>query len=380
MKYSTADARNKVGLRELLMEPVQRIPRYTLMFRTMLKHMAATDPQRAPLLEADEIASRIALAETDDQTKRAATLYSLASAIEDFPVSLVSNSRHFIGCIDVQDVIAPDPFMPISSSGPAAAIILHGTLFLFDDKLVIVKRPAEKSGRALAGLDEVEKVTKNGPHRRKKTGLQCRGVVDITDIVATDVGGAGVSYVRFSDAKDCVNVLFIDFHMYLENPPMDVSERWAGRQFRSLSVVFPPSPVYLNPQRTESEKHRFLEQLWDAQARFRTRAGRSVVLRGDEREVENRGGRITRAQTYFNVYTRTSFLQEPKKVRLASRRQAYSVDSARLLLDQDCNACRSYGCRGCDSFRITRSTLRRSSRATDGRRAVKIYGHIERSG
>ncbi|KAI0658493.1 hypothetical protein C8Q70DRAFT_1045510 [Cubamyces menziesii] len=297
VKYSTADARNKVGLRELLMEPVQRIPRYTLMFRTMLKHMAATDPQRAPLLEADEIASRIALAETDDQTKRAATLYSLASAIEDFPVSLVSNSRHFIGCIDVQDVIAPDPFMPISSSGPAAAIILHGTLFLFDDKLVIVKRPAEKSGRALAGLDEVEKVTKNGPHGRKKTGLQCRGVVDITDIVATDVGGA-------------------DFHMYLENPPMDVSERWAGRQFRSLSVVFPPSPVYLNPQRTESEKHRFLEQLWDAQARFRTRAGRSVVLRGDEREVENRGGRITRAQTYFNVYTRTSFLQEPKKTKI----------------------------------------------------------------
>ncbi|KAH9899528.1 hypothetical protein C8Q73DRAFT_680169 [Cubamyces lactineus] len=299
VKYSTADARNKVGLRELLMEPVQRIPRYTLMFRTMLKHMAATDPQRAPLQEADEIASRIALAETDDQTKRAATLYSLASAIDDFPVSLVSNSRHFIACIDVQDVIAPDPFMPVSSSGPAAAIVLHCTLFLFDDKLVIVKRPAEKSGRTLAGLDEVEKVTKNGPHGRsnKKTGLACRGVVDITDVVATDVGGA-------------------DFHIYLENPPMDVSERWAGRQFRSLSVVFPPSPVYLNPQRTESEKHRFLEQLWDAQARFRTRAGRSVVLRGDEREVENRGGRITRAQTYFNVYTRTSFLQEPKKTKV----------------------------------------------------------------
>lgn len=104
--------------------------------------------------------------------------------------------------------------------------------------------------------------------------------------------------------------------MYLENPPTDVSERWAARQFRSLSVVFPPSPVYLDPQRTESEKHRFLEQLWDAQARFRTRAGRSVVLRGDEREVENRGGRVTMARPYFNVYTRTSFLQEPKKVRI----------------------------------------------------------------
>ncbi|KAI0677226.1 hypothetical protein C8Q78DRAFT_961156 [Trametes maxima] len=297
VKYSTADVRNKVGLRELLMEPVQRIPRYTLMFRTMLKHMGASDPQRAPLLEADGIASRIATAETDDHTKRAATLYSLASAIDDFPVALVSNSRHFIGCIDVQDIIAPDPFMPISSNGPAAAIILHCTLFLFDDKLVVVKRPAEKSGRALAGLDEAEKAMKGSVHGRKKSGLVCKGVVDITDVVATDVGGA-------------------DFHIYLESPPMDVTERWAGRQFRALSVVFPPSPVYLDPQRTESEKHRFLEQLWDAQARFRTRAGRSVVLRGEGREVENRGGRITMGQTYFNVYTRTSFLQEPKKTKI----------------------------------------------------------------
>ncbi|KAI0832749.1 hypothetical protein BC628DRAFT_1407153 [Trametes gibbosa] len=311
VKYSTADVRNKVGLRELLMEPVQRIPRYTLMFRTMLKHMGATDPQRARLLEADEIASRIALAEADDHTKRAATLYSLAGAIDNFPVALVSNSRHFVACIDVQDVIAPDPFMAVSSSGPAAALVLHCTLFLFDDKLVIVKRPAEKSGRTLAGLDVVERPARGGTHVKtgKKTGLVCKGVVDITDVVVTDVGGA-------------------DFHMYFESPPMDVSERWAGRQFRSLSVVFPPSPVYLDPQRTESEKQRFLEQLWDAQARFRTRSGRSVILRGEEREVENRGGRITMARTYFNVYTRTSFLQEPKKTKVVMHVDSMGVADA----------------------------------------------------
>lgn len=188
--------RNKVGLRELLMEPVQRIPRYTLMFRTMLKHMGASDPQRAPLQEADDIASRIALAETDDQTKRAAILYSLASSVDDFPVALVSNSRQFLACIDVQDVIAPDPFMAVSSNGPAAALVLHCTLFLFDDKLVIVKRPAEKGGRTLAGLDQPERPTKvAGGKSAKKTGLVCKGVIDITDIVATDVGGAGASLI-----------------------------------------------------------------------------------------------------------------------------------------------------------------------------------------
>lgn len=78
--------------------------------------------------------------------------------------------------------------------------------------------------------------------------------------------------------------------------------------------MFPPAAVYLDPLRTENEKQRFLNNLWIAQARFRTRGERSLVLRGEEREVENRGGYVTHARTYFNVYTRTAFLQEPKKV------------------------------------------------------------------
>ncbi len=45
------------------------------MFRTMIKHMASNDPQRAKLIEADELASKIALAEPDEETKRAAIFY-----------------------------------------------------------------------------------------------------------------------------------------------------------------------------------------------------------------------------------------------------------------------------------------------------------------
>ena len=78
--------------------------------------------------------------------------------------------------------------------------------------------------------------------------------------------------------------------------------------------MFPPAAVYLDPLRTEREKQRFLDNLWNAQARVRTRNERSIILKGEEREVENRGGYITNALTYFNVYTRMNFLQEPKKV------------------------------------------------------------------
>ncbi|KAJ3506741.1 hypothetical protein NLJ89_g6700 [Agrocybe chaxingu] len=301
IKYQSTDSRSRVGLRELLMEPVQRIPRYTLLFRTMLKHMSPDDPQRAKIIEADEIASKIAQAETDEQTKRAAIFYCLIATIDGFPPELFSNSRKFIDCIDVEDIVTDFPVSSNASSTSVSAASLHCTLFLFDDKLVIVKRPGngEKGGRMLSGLDGVDKVTKAGgiPTGKKKSGMTCKGVVDVLDVVVTDIGGA-------------------DINLFLENPPQDQSERWSGRPFRSLSVVNPPMPINFDPSQTQIEKQRFLENLWKVQANYRARAGQSVVLCADEQEVESRSGRLILARTYYNVYQRTAFLQEPKKTKV----------------------------------------------------------------
>lgn len=74
-------------------------------------------------------------------------------------------------------------------------------------------------------------------------------------------------------------------------------------------------PINLDPTQTETDKRRFLENLWHVQATFRSRAGQSVVLCADDQEVESKVGRTVIARTYFNVYQRTAFLQEPKKVR-----------------------------------------------------------------
>ncbi|CCL98268.1 uncharacterized protein FIBRA_00262 [Fibroporia radiculosa] len=301
IKYSSTDTKNRVGLRELLMEPVQRIPRYTLMFRTMIKHMAPGDPQHAALVEADEIASRIALAETDEQTKRAAIMYCLSSSIDDFPPALVSHGRRFVDCIDVEDVLLDGPASYASANTSSQmGGNLSCTLFLFDDKLMIVKRPGngEKSGRALAGLDDPDKMAKASGRSfgKKKSGLSCKGVVDVTDVVATDIGGS-------------------DFHVYFETAPSDQGDRWSDRPFRAFSTVRSGSAVTA-AQKTEVDKTQFLENLWDVQARFKTKKGQSVVLRAPEREVENKGGKTTVARTYFNVYTRMAFLQETKKSKI----------------------------------------------------------------
>jgi protein ECT2 len=76
--------------------------------------------------------------------------------------------------------------VPTSNGGS-----LHCTLFLFDDKLVIVKRPKNDKGRVLSGIDNVDKVTKGAIPDKKRTGMSCKGVVDLTDVVITDVSGAG---------------------------------------------------------------------------------------------------------------------------------------------------------------------------------------------
>lgn len=317
IKYSNTETRNRVGLRELLMDPVQRIPRYTLLFRTMVKLMGLDDAQRTKLVEADEIASKIAQAETDDHTRRAAVMYCLSATIDSFPAGLISNSRRFIDCIDIEDIIVDGPSGASSSGSSISTTSLHCTLFLFDDKLMIVKRPGngEKSGRLLSGLDEVEKLAKTGglPLGMKKSGMSCKGVFDLCDVVVADVGDAGKILVVSLIAR-LAKFPYQEFHIYIENPPQDQGDRWSGRPFRSCSVVFPPAPINLDPTRTLTEKECFLGNLWSAQAKYRTKAGQSVVLCADEKEVEVRGGRTTIARTYFNVYQRTAFLQESKKV------------------------------------------------------------------
>jgi len=103
-------------------------------------------------------------------------------------------------------------------------------------------------------------------------------------------------------------------HFYFESPPYEQGDRWSGRPLRVYSVVHPPVQVNQDPMRTASDKRRFLENIWAMQARYRTKLGQSVALCGEEVEVENRGGRLTVAKTYFNVYQRTLFLKEMKKV------------------------------------------------------------------
>ncbi|OWZ53685.1 hypothetical protein C368_04069 [Cryptococcus neoformans 125.91] len=343
-KYQTTGIGN-IGLRELLMEPVQRIPRYTLLWQTMIKCMSPLSTQRAKLLEAIEIASGIARCEPDAQTVRATVMYNLERNIDDFPAKLFSNNRDFIDAIDVEDIPAEYPtaqspngrpvsinsraaassastpslpafgslpstssHMPQSpQSGASAMPTLHCTLFLFDDKLMIVKRQSSSiSGRKITGTDDVQRLVKSGggiavkeKNNAKRDKLSYRGEVDILDVMVSDVGNG-------------------DFHLFFERPPADQCGRWGNRSFRSYSTVHPPYSVSLDPVATKRDKLRFIQNLWAAQALARAKVLPSSENKAvprvlqSETEVDLEGGDLERARCFWDVWNRNEWCGQGK--------------------------------------------------------------------
>lgn len=71
--------------------------------------------------------------------------------------------------------------------------------------MIVKRNTTDKPGRTLAGLDEANKAARGGGLMNfgfgassaggKRSGMSCKGVVDITDIVATDVGDGGMHFM-----------------------------------------------------------------------------------------------------------------------------------------------------------------------------------------
>lgn len=76
---------------------------------------------------------------------------------------------------------------------------MHCSLFLFDDKLMIVKRQSSSvSAARVTGLDDMKRLVKSGggvsmidKTAGRKDKLSFKGVVDIADVTAVDIGGGG---------------------------------------------------------------------------------------------------------------------------------------------------------------------------------------------
>ncbi|KAM3579420.1 hypothetical protein VKS41_008278 [Umbelopsis sp. WA50703] len=129
-------------LHDLLVQPGQRIGRYTMMFKEMLKYTSSDHPDYPGLSAALKRAEEIATMADDSNTRLAKTFFNMHRSIENCPASLINQNRSLMRHIDATelDIVSRKPLRPV-------------TIFLFTDKIMVVRRPSYNvNGFELCGL------------------------------------------------------------------------------------------------------------------------------------------------------------------------------------------------------------------------------------
>lgn len=185
------------GLRELMVEPMQRIPRYQLLIGNLIKHLPPTSPQIERLQDASAAATIIASRRVTDGERLVAVLWSCQRTINRFPPELVSAPRELLGCIDVDEVTADT----VQSRAMQTLGTVLGrkprssyALLVFTDVLVLIQRHSSIPTHILLGLHEPDRLADqmrsahiSAPSNRR-TDLLFAGMSSLHDIRVTGQG------------------------------------------------------------------------------------------------------------------------------------------------------------------------------------------------
>ncbi|BGP22351.1 hypothetical protein JCM10295v2_001230 [Rhodotorula toruloides] len=290
--HSRETAQATGGFKEFLAEPFQRVSRYRLMLDPIIFHLPPEDPNVEPLQIAIGILTDICSMQVDDATKRAATFWSLKETIDGFPDALVGFDREFIDCIDADEIIE------IADSRPTT---LRCTLFLFNDKVLIAKRPSgDKPGKVHAGVDNIDRTVSlyqtshlsstqasllGSPKKLRKGVIGFRGLVDLAEVVAVDLGTTAAAP---------------EFGMVFDHPPVDQSERWCGRAARKFVVANTYAPDV-----KRAEKEVWLGKFAEAVMRAKLKNGAKAAKRGMAMMADVSQGETS--EVYWALWNRQTY-------------------------------------------------------------------------
>lgn len=137
-------------LRSMLMEPVQRLPRYSLLIDAMTNALPSTHPAVKLLLKARDMITNICAMDSSAQGENAQVLKRLRSMVESWPSTLTPSGR-LVAVADVCEI--PPPYRLAPSTAPSDTSIL----LIFQDYLISVTRinAGQLSSRSL--LAEIDK-------------------------------------------------------------------------------------------------------------------------------------------------------------------------------------------------------------------------------
>jgi hypothetical protein len=260
-----------------LIDPVQRIPRYSLFLTDLLPVFPSDD-----LNTALNTVKEIGLMEKRIEDKTSETWSRLKRLIKDLPADLISSSRVLLDAIDCVEILPP-----YSSGGSG----LQATICIFSDCIIFVKRAYMEQNLAGRILSEQEDLRVQIGSRNDMTGQ--------AQMNAAFKGSISLDKVRIARSETGL------WFTLLDDLEGKVQGKWTGRVERRFVPCF---------RQTELTA-RFMEAVYKAR---RTARGK-VEMAGT---IEREGGQlvidwgVVRRERYEEIRQKVAFVEKISNVRL----------------------------------------------------------------
>ena len=136
-------------LRSALIEPVQRLPRYSLLIDNVVSLLPASHTALSSLLKARDIITNICALDESTTSHASRSTKILRGVVDDWPISLSPKGR----LVTAVDMVELDPPYALTSQ------ISTGVLLLFADTLVVLRKYGETPMSARGIVAEIDRST-----------------------------------------------------------------------------------------------------------------------------------------------------------------------------------------------------------------------------
>ena len=216
-------------LRSLLMEPVQRLPRYSLLIDTMMGSLPLVHPAVRPFLKARDIIKDICSLDDPSSTDHSQGVKRLKEIVNGWPIPM-SPAGRLITAVDVNEI--PPPYHIASEeSGPSAGIML-----VYKNCLVLLSKAAESRVTARGLLAELDNASSNTHERSGSiapTELRVAQVFDLQAVRCTQsVCGRILFLVPLSSTTSKAEQINLGYLLALE-----LSGMYEGRANRLIEEI-----------------------------------------------------------------------------------------------------------------------------------------------
>jgi len=158
------------NLRSLLIEPVQRLPRYSLLVDSMINVLPSSHSAVTSLLKAKDVIADICALDVEGSTESTHTVSRLRNIVDHWPSSLAPTGR-VIAAVDARELVPP---YSESQAGQDSILLLYSDCLILLSKVVSsalsargllaeIERPATRPSSLLIDQEKTLAITANFP-------------------------------------------------------------------------------------------------------------------------------------------------------------------------------------------------------------------------